>query len=51
MQITSHHKRNSGKQRANKEWNAPAPGSYLLGAQEHPLQEEQHDERANLATN
>jgi hypothetical protein len=51
MQIASHHQRDSGEQRANEKRNAPAPLPYLLGAQENLLQEQQHEQCADLAAN
>jgi hypothetical protein len=49
VQVAPHHERHDRQHRADDERDAPPPRAQLLGGQEHLLQEQQHEDRAQLA--
>ncbi|MHC2257627.1 hypothetical protein ACVILK_007319 [Bradyrhizobium embrapense] len=49
VQAAPHHRREDREQGADHERNPPAPGLQLVRGQEHLLQQQQHDDRGELA--
>ncbi len=49
MELAPHHSSENRKQCADHEWNPPAPGLQLFRRQKYLLQQQQHDDRGELA--
>ncbi len=49
LQVLPHHRGDDGEAGTDDEGDAPAPGADLIVGQEHPLEQQQHDQRAQLA--